>query len=118
MVGRDLKIHYIYGWKYIIKDKLRIRCAYSLKLNENNEPKEVEEAALRLSIKGLDYDKSIKDQITGKFSDTKVNGTKRKGALKWDYDLKNLMKAKKNEDIEEKMNNCIKWVNDTLKAQI
>ncbi len=104
---------------HIIKDKLRIGCAYLLKLNKNNEPKKVEETALRLSIMGSEPDKSIKDQITGKFPDTNVNGTKRGDALEWDYDLKDLMKTKKNdEDIKEKMNNCIKWVNDMLKAQI
>ena len=31
----------------IIKDKLRVGCAYSLKLNEN-KPEKLEEAALRL----------------------------------------------------------------------
>ena len=35
----------------IIKDKLRIGCAYSLKLNEN-EPEEVEEAALSYQLGG------------------------------------------------------------------
>ena len=84
----------------IIKDKLRIGCAYSLKLNEN-EPGEVEEAALRLSIRGLDPDKSIKEQIAEEFH-TKDNGKKRGDNLEWDYNLKDLMKTKKNEDIEEK----------------
>ena len=103
---------------HIIKDKLRIGCAYSLKLNENNEPKEVEEAALRLSIKGLEYDESIKDQIDKKFPCTRSKRAKKRDPQERDCDLRSLIKERNYKGIQKIIKDRVRWVNNNLKDKI
>lgn len=116
--GSKKKSLHIWMEMPIIKDKLRIGCAYSLKLNKKNEPEKVKEAALRLSIKGLDYDKSIKEQIAKEFPCTRPKRAKKRGPQEWDCDLRSLIEENNTKGIQKIIKDRVRWVNNNLKDKI
>lgn len=109
---------------HIIKDKLRIGCVYSLKLDENDKPEKVEKAALRISIKkSLVPDESVKKQIAHKFPDAGDDGKSMQddqlGLLQeWDYDLHSLIEEENNKGIQKIIKDRVRWVNNNLKNKI